>query len=498
MAYALWLSACVVAISFLWYILEYGSARRRRMRELAAYMPGPPCWPILGNALTFMAKPDDFLRVVMEQLLVKYGEYCRLWLGSELMVFVQNPSDIKLLLTSNKVNIKGPVYEYMKVFIGPGLLSGEGPIWRSHRKIVAPSFNRRAIQKHSRIYNENAEDFAKALTQKNPRETINIYYDAVKSTTMSVCQALLGLSKEESKNVKSMDEIVRLTDDMYDFIFTNMTHWLWQIPPVYWMFRKTRERYFVRLISEMSSDVLAKRKAALKEVVPKDPCVLDLMILSEELSDRDIKFETMTFFTASQEACAKIISSVLLILAYRPEWQDKVYQEIIEVLGPGDGPVSDEQLKQLKYLDMVYKEAIRILPIAAFIQRTVEEEVAIDNGKIILPKGATVVIPIYAVHHDAKYWKNPYTVDPGKFLPENVKRRDPNAFVPFSMGAMDCIGRHVADSLVKVHVVRALQKVELEADGRIEDLDLSVGIAVRMTKGYNVRVKTRVADAGKV
>ncbi|KAJ2940215.1 hypothetical protein O0L34_g11782 [Tuta absoluta] len=495
MAYILLLGASVVAITILWYMLEYGSVKRRRMRELAACMPGPPGWPILGNALTFMAKPDDFLKIVMEQLLVKYGDYFRLWLGSELLVCVQNPSDIRLLLTSNKINLKGPMYEYMKVFVGPGVLSEGGPIWRSHRKIAAPSFNRRAIQKYSRIFNENAEQFAEGLTRKDPGETINIYHDAVKSTTLSVCQAIIGLSKEESRNIKSMDEIVRNTHEMYDFLFTNMTHWWFHISLVYWLFRKTREQYFVKLINEMTSDMLEKRRAALKVAVPEEPCVLDMMILSGEISEQNIKFETMTFFTASQEASAKILSSVLLILAYRPEWQDKVYQEIIEVLGPEDGPVTYEQLKHLKYLDMVYKEAIRIMPIAAFIQRTVEEEVAIDNGNIILPKGATVVIPMYAVHHDAKYWKDPYKVDPGRFLPENSKGRDPNAFVPYSLGAMDCIGRVLADSMVKTNVVHVLRKTQLEADGRIEDLELSVAISVKVTKGYNVRVKPRVVFA---
>ncbi|KAI5633498.1 cytochrome p450 domain-containing protein [Phthorimaea operculella] len=498
MAYILWLSACVVSITILWYIFEYGSAKRRRMRELAACMPGPPGWPILGNALIFMAKPDDFLKIVMEELMVKYGEYFRLWLGSELLVCVKNPSDIRLLLTSNKINLKGPMYEHMKVFVGPGVLSEGGPIWRSHRKIAAPSFNRRAIQKHSKVFNESAKEFAEVLTKKRPEETFNVYHDAVKSTTMSVCQAIIGLSKEESKNIKSMDKIVGHTQEMYDFLFTNMTHWWYHIPFVYWLFRKTRERYFVKIIDEMTSDMMAKRIAALKKGVPEEPSVLDMLILSGELSEQDIKYETMTFFTASQEASAKILSTVLLILAYRPEWQDKVYQEIIDVLGQEYSPVTDEQLKQLKYLDMVYKEAIRIMPIGAFIQRTVEDEVAIDNGNVILPKGATVVIPIYAVHHDAKYWKDPYTVDPGKFLPENAKGRDPNAFVPYSLGAMDCIGRVLADSMVKTNVVHVLRKVQLEADGRIEDLELSVAISVRVTKGYNVRVKPRVINVNSV
>lgn len=60
-------------------------------------------------------------------------------------------------------------------------------------------------------------------------------------------------------------------------------------------------------------------------------------------------------------------------------FQDRVYNEIIEVLGP-DEPVSSEQLKKLHYLDIVYKETLRCLSIAAMIQRTVEEEITISGG----------------------------------------------------------------------------------------------------------------------
>lgn len=38
-------------------------------------------------------------------------------------------------------------------------------------------------------------------------------------------------------------------------------------------------------------------------------------------------------------------------------------------------------MKRLHNLEMVYKEVLRYLPIGAMIQRTVEEEVTINNGE---------------------------------------------------------------------------------------------------------------------
>lgn len=64
----------------------------------------------------------------------------------------------------------------------------------------------------------------------------------------------------------------------------------------------------------------------------------------------------------------------------------------------------------------------------------------IVTGKLTLPVGTSLVIPIHDLHRDPQYWDDPGKVKPERFLPENVMKRDPNAFVPFSLGAMDCLG----------------------------------------------------------
>ncbi|XP_049879505.1 cytochrome P450 4C1-like isoform X2 [Pectinophora gossypiella] len=476
----------VVAYSFRGWVRT-----RLRLIKLAARMPGPPAWPLLGNALFFMATSADLLDV-LSTAVKQYGEYVRFWVGPELMVCVKNPADIRLLLTSNKINIKGPFYEFMKVFIGPGVLSEGGPVWRNHRKIAHPSYSKKTVQRYATVFNSCAEDLVADLRKKNPDVTFNVYWDVVRFTTQCVCQTIVGLSKEETGTVKSMDDILNETHNMYDFVFTNMTRWWLHIPVVYWLLgRKTTERYYLRLIDEMTSDMLARRRKALSEktLTEEELGVVDRFILSGELTDQEIKWEIMTFFTASQEASAKIAAAALLILAHLPEWQEKVYNEIVEVLGE-DGYVTGEDVRRLQCLDMVYKEAIRYMPIAAFIQRTVEEEITIKND-ITLPAGVTVVIPIHPLHRDPKYWDEPDLVKPERFLPENVRKRDPNAYVPFSLGAMDCIGRIFAESMIKIMVVHVVRHTRLVAAGSMEALPLHVAISVRSAHGYNLRAIPR-------
>ncbi|KAI5633500.1 cytochrome p450 domain-containing protein [Phthorimaea operculella] len=476
-----------------WWWLSFGNQERRRTRLLASRLPGPPTWPLLGNALVFINKPEDQLNIIGE-MFEKYGEYVRFWLGSDLNVCIKNPADIRYVLTSNKMNHKGPLYQFLEPIIGPGILSG-GPTWRQHRKLATPAYSKKAVAQYSQVFNEEAALLAQTLARRSPGVTFNVYEDVVRATTQCVCQTLMGLSKTDSKTVNRMEEVVFSTQTMYSFIFTKMTRWWLQIPLIFWVTgRKKTENFYIQLINDMTSDIVAKRREALRrhpEVDEETIGIVDRYILSGELSEQEIKWETFTLFTTSQEASAKIAAAVLLFLAHLPKWQEQVYNEIQDILGPEDDAVSYEQLKRLEALDMVFKEACRYLSIAAFIQRTVEEEISIKSGELIIPVGASVIIPIHMLHRDPQHWEDPHIVDPGRFEPENVKRRDPNAFVPFSLGAMDCLGRVYATSLIKTLVVHVVRQVELSAEGRLEDLDLNVAISVKFADGYNLRVRPR-------
>lgn len=57
----------------------------------------------------------------------------------------------------------------------------------------------------------------------------------------------------------------------------------------------------------------------------------------------------------------------------------------------------------------------RLYPPAARLERMAKETVKI-NG-IIIPKGMTVMIPVYALHRDAELWPDPEEFKPERYLP---------------------------------------------------------------------------------
>lgn len=119
------------------------------------------------------------------------------------------------------------------------------------------------------------------------------------------------------------------------------------------------------------------------------------------------------------------------------------------------------------------------------------------------------MVPIFTIHRDSNYWQTPDEFNPDNFLPELVNKRHTYAFLPFSAGPRGCIGtlnklraskllntkiagKILANVTLKIFACNLLQRFEIEADGKVSDLELKMEITTRPKHGYNLRLKKRV------
>ena len=74
--------------------------------------------------------------------------------------------------------------------------------------------------------------------------------------------------------------------------------------------------------------------------------------------------------------------------------------------------------------------------------------VPIDGFKV--PKGANAIIITYGLHRDPRYFPEPEEFRPERFLPENSVGRPPYAYIPFSAGLRNCIGKIVKGFIISL------------------------------------------------
>ncbi|KAG5666289.1 hypothetical protein PVAND_017840 [Polypedilum vanderplanki] len=115
-----------------------------------------------------------------------------------------------------------------------------------------------------------------------------------------------------------------------------------------------------------------------------------------------------------------------------PEVERKVYEEIMQNCPNND--IDMKTIRNLKYLECVMNESMRLFPINLTYVRKVEKDLKLDDN-IILPRNSYAFIRTKDVHRDPTIWGDDANeFKPERFLPENIKKVHPFAFHPFVLG----------------------------------------------------------------
>jgi cytochrome P450 len=106
-------------------------------------------------------------------------------------------------------------------------------------------------------------------------------------------------------------------------------------------------------------------------------------------------------------------------------------------------PLTLGDLPSLPYLTAVIKETMRLYPPAWIIGRRALRRDQIGDTEI--PPDSVVAISPYVLHRHPRYWPEPETFDPRRFMDENGERtRTPYSYIPFGAGPRSCIGANFA------------------------------------------------------
>lgn len=108
------------------------------------------------------------------------------------------------------------------------------------------------------------------------------------------------------------------------------------------------------------------------------------------------------------------------------------------------------------------KECQRLYPPQWLLTRTTLKNVTI--GGYHIPKNSEVVVCPYLLHRDARYWRDPETFDPSRWLSDQVPHA-PHAYVPFGSGPRVCPGLNLGMTILR-HVVKSITTYDLTVPTR--------------------------------
>ncbi|CAG2059928.1 unnamed protein product [Timema podura] len=189
------------------------------------------------------------------------------------------------------------------------------------------------------------------------------------------------------------------------------------------------------------------------------------MVIVYSVMERLLHFRTRSWqrsvlFSSwlGSETSSTTISCCLHELAANPDIQERLRKEVDKVLIKHGGKITYEALQDLKYMDAVVDETLRKYPPVGNLNRVCTKAYKIPDTHVNIDKDTKLIIPVYAIHHDPKYYPDPEKFDPSRFTENNIKNRPHFSYLPFGEGPRVCIGLRFGRMQVKVGLAALLTK----------------------------------------
>ncbi|RWS21994.1 cytochrome P450 3A8-like protein [Leptotrombidium deliense] len=207
----------------------------------------------------------------------------------------------------------------------------------------------------------------------------------------------------------------------------------------------------------------------------------------KKMTVNEVVANTTLFFEAGYETTSTSLAFVMHILVNHIDVQEKVREEIIQLLKK-DGKLDYNTTSNLPFMDAVINETLRIYPpITFFITRVADIDYKYKN--ITIPKGTSLIVPVYQIQHDETIWSEPEKFDPYRFFGENKQRINDLAWQPFGAGPRNCVGMRFAICEMKLAIAKLLSKYRFESGPRTEIGEITVKYKGIVMCPENVYVK---------
>lgn len=188
--------------------------------------------------------------------------------------------------------------------------------------------------------------------------------------------------------------------------------------------------------------------------------------VKRKFTDVEILGQSFIFFFAGLDNSSNLLLFTAFELALNADVQTKLFEEIHamneEIAGTR---ITYDLLQKLKYLDQVICESLRKWPPVALTDRVCAKDYVFDDGngkKFRIENDTSVLVSIYGLHRDGRYYPNPDQFDPERFSDENRKNISPGSYLPFGIGPRNCIGSRFALMEAKAILYYLLLKFSLE------------------------------------
>ncbi|RIB21091.1 cytochrome P450 [Gigaspora rosea] len=409
-------------------------------------IPGPPLDNfIIGHYATFLNKE---MGEALSYLAKQYGGIVRYHdLFNKPYLLISDPKIVQQVLINRPYDHPKyfPNREMAKEFIGEGILLAQGDSHKRQRKMMNPSFAFSNVKEMVPTFvqaGHKLKDFWMKQIGDKKEERITITA-IIPKITLDVI-GLVGFNYKFNSTTSDSE----LAQAYKTLVNRNPS-------PLYRALEENLSNISEKLIADQKNSTVRRKDLLSLLVIANEQLPVD-----EQLTHEELISQVMTLLIAGHETTSTSLSWTLYFLAKNPDIQDRLRKEVLEVFTDRNHFPTFDEIEQLKYLECVFKETLRIIPPApAMLRYNMKDEIM--DGYVV-PKNTPLMIAICAIHHDPSIWgDDAEDFNPSRWLDPEIKSKVTNSnFIPFGAGPTSCLGLKMAHLELKSILAVIIRNLE--------------------------------------
>lgn len=404
--------------------------------------------------------------------------------GFDLFV-VNDPKEVRKIMVDNVKEFpkSDMLHELLKPLLGVSIFTTNGEVWKKQRELLRPSFEMTRISKVFDLMSNAAADMMERFRKYPNGSIVEVDEHMTFVTADVIFRTIMSSKLDEIKGKEILHAFVTFQEETARTAirkFFCLPDWLSNI------LGENKRMKAGAVIRKSLSDIIKPRYDSYKNDNYSDILASLLHTVDassgERFSFEEILDQVSMLFLAGHETTASSLTWTLYCLSLDQQAQQKAYEEIISINKDGKFSISD--IKEMKYLTNVFKEALRLYPPVGFFARQSKGEAKIRDK--VLQKGSGVVVAPWLIHRHDDFWDAPHEFRPDRHNESIPKEK----YMPFGLGERICIGQGFAMQEAIIILANILREFKLELkDGFVPDV---VGrLTVRSANGMMIKMSKR-------
>ncbi|CAE6505782.1 unnamed protein product [Rhizoctonia solani] len=357
-------------------------------------------------------------------------------------------------------------------FLGTGIFNSDGEIWKLHRSMARPFFERERVvdQSHFIRHTVRLKSLLGVLADGD-NSSFDIQDLFSRYTMDFTTDFLFGLNSRTMVPphliTKESGELMSAFDALRKAASTRIrigSNW-----PLFELFldrmkgpRQTVDAYIMPIVKEAME---RKQVATQGEDDGTNTFLEYLVTVSDDPSL--IRDTLVSFLLAGRDTSASLLTFVTYVLALHPDVYRQLSEEI-KKFAHEDRLCTFEEIRSMRYLRATINETLRLFPSVPFnIRRSIGSPSILPSGLsgarhglFLYPRCSVTYSPLH-IHRRKDIWgEDAEDFRPERWFADDSKRvhvSNPFAFIPFNGGPRMCLGQNLAYLLVSHTIVEMVR-----------------------------------------